>query len=99
MAPRQRQRTRRPPTGNRPQRRANAHGGRGCVRPDTDTLGVVPIQGDLTRGQCLVIRMRGRAASAMSTDQLMDLLRGEDEVVTADSGMAQTVTPMRPGWL
>jgi AbrB family looped-hinge helix DNA binding protein len=42
-----------------------------------DDLRIVRIQGSLTHGQQIARRMRGRATTAMSTDQLLDLLRGE----------------------
>ena len=42
-----------------------------------NTLRIVRVDASPTRGQRLVSRMRGRATTAMSTDQLMELLRGE----------------------
>jgi AbrB family looped-hinge helix DNA binding protein len=47
------------------------------VIEDGDTLRIVRAEGNQTRGQRLVHRMRGRAATTMTTDQLMELLRGE----------------------
>jgi len=44
---------------------------------DGDTLRIVRAEGNQTRGQRLVHRMRGRATTTMTTDQLMELLRGE----------------------
>ncbi len=40
-------------------------------------LRIVPVDPGQTRGQRLVNRMRGRASTAMSTDELLQLLRGE----------------------
>jgi hypothetical protein len=40
-------------------------------------LAIVRVQDSATRGQRLVQRMRGRADTTMSTDQLLELLRGE----------------------
>lgn len=47
------------------------------VVEDGDTLRVVKVTGSPTRGQRLVRRMRGRASTAMSTDQIMELLRAD----------------------
>lgn len=47
------------------------------VIEDGATLRIVRAEAGTTRGQRLVHRMRGRASTAMSTDQLMELLRGE----------------------
>jgi AbrB family looped-hinge helix DNA binding protein len=47
------------------------------VVEDGDTLRIVRAAGSPTRGQRLVRRMRGRATTTMSTDELLDLLRGE----------------------
>lgn len=47
------------------------------VIEDGDTLRIVRIAASPTRGERLVRRMRGRAATTMSTDQLLELLRGE----------------------
>ncbi len=44
---------------------------------DGDTLRIVRAEGNQTRGQRLVHRKRGRATTTMTTDQLMELLRGE----------------------
>lgn len=42
-----------------------------------DVLKIVRVEASQTRGQRLARRMRGRATSTMSTDQLMELLRGD----------------------
>jgi AbrB family looped-hinge helix DNA binding protein len=47
------------------------------VVEDADTLRIVRVKGSETRGQRLVQRMRGRATIAMSTDELLRLLRDE----------------------
>lgn len=47
------------------------------VIEDGVTLRIVRVDGSPTRGQRLVQRMRGRATTTMSTDQLLELLRGE----------------------
>jgi AbrB family looped-hinge helix DNA binding protein len=47
------------------------------VIEDGDTLCIVRVEASPTRGQRLVGRMRGRATTTMSTDQLLELLRGE----------------------
>lgn len=47
------------------------------VIEDGNTLRIVQVKESPTRGQRLVHRMRGRASTSMSTDQLMELLRGE----------------------
>jgi len=47
------------------------------VIEDGDTLRIVRTEGSPTRGQRLVHKMRGRATTTMSTDQLLELLRGE----------------------
>jgi len=47
------------------------------VIEDGGALRIVRAEMSQTRGQRLVRRMRGRATSTMSTDQLMELLRGE----------------------
>jgi len=47
------------------------------VVEDGNTLRIVQVKASPTRGQRLVRRMRGRASTTMSTDQLMELLRGE----------------------
>lgn len=46
------------------------------VVEDGNTLRLVRVDSE-TRGQRLVGRMRGRASTTMSTDQLLELLRGE----------------------
>jgi len=47
------------------------------VIEDGNTLRIVRAEGAPTRGQRLVRSMRGRATTTMSTDQLMELLRGD----------------------
>ncbi len=47
------------------------------VVEDGATLRIVRVEDSSTRGQRLVQRMRGRASTTMSTDQLLELLRGE----------------------
>ena len=47
------------------------------VIEDGNALRVVRVQASQTRGQRLVGKMRGRATSLMSTDQLMELLHDE----------------------
>ena len=47
------------------------------VVEDGNTLRIVRAEGSATRGQRLVRRMRGRATTTMSTDQLLALLRDE----------------------
>jgi AbrB family looped-hinge helix DNA binding protein len=47
------------------------------VIEDGDTLRIVQVQASPTRGQRLVHQMRGRASTSMSTDELMELLRGD----------------------
>ncbi len=47
------------------------------VVEDGATLRIVRVEGSATRGQRLVQQMRGRASTTMSTDQLLELLRGE----------------------
>jgi len=47
------------------------------VVEDGDTLRIVQVDASLTRGQRLVRHMRGRATTTMSTDQLLELLRGD----------------------
>jgi AbrB family looped-hinge helix DNA binding protein len=47
------------------------------VVEDGDVLRIVRAEGSPTRGQRVVRRMRGRATTVLSTDELMDLLRGE----------------------
>ncbi|MGH3353672.1 MAG: AbrB/MazE/SpoVT family DNA-binding domain-containing protein [Nocardioides sp.] len=44
---------------------------------DGSTLRIVHRDAGETRGQRLVSRMRGAATTRQSTDELMDLLRGE----------------------
>lgn len=41
------------------------------------TLRIVRVENSPSTGQRLTERMRGRASTAMSTDQLMDLLRAD----------------------
>ncbi len=47
------------------------------VIEDGDTLRIVRAEGSPTRGQRLVGQMRGRATTTMSTDELLELLRGD----------------------
>jgi AbrB family looped-hinge helix DNA binding protein len=47
------------------------------VVEDGSVLRIVRVEGSETHGQRLVRGMRGRATTTMSTDELMDLLRGE----------------------
>jgi AbrB family looped-hinge helix DNA binding protein len=47
------------------------------VIEDGDTLRIIQVKASPTRGQRLVHRMRGRASTSMSTDELMELLRGD----------------------
>jgi AbrB family looped-hinge helix DNA binding protein len=47
------------------------------VVEDGDTLRIVRVEGAPTRGQRIVERMRGSAGPGLSTDELMELLRGE----------------------
>jgi len=47
------------------------------VIEDGNTLRIVRVEASPTRGQRLVRRMRGRATTTMSTDQLLALLRDE----------------------
>lgn len=47
------------------------------VVEDGDTLRIVHRTAGETRGARLVNRMRGRATTRLSTDELMDLLRGD----------------------
>lgn len=44
---------------------------------DGDTLRIVRVEGSESRGRWLVRSMRGRATTSISTDELMELLRGE----------------------
>ena len=47
------------------------------VIEDGNTLRIVRVQASPARGERLVRRMRGRATTGMSTDQLLELLRAE----------------------
>jgi AbrB family looped-hinge helix DNA binding protein len=47
------------------------------VVEDGDTLRIVHRTRGATRGERVVNRMRGRATTEFSTDELMDLLRGD----------------------
>jgi bifunctional DNA-binding transcriptional regulator/antitoxin component of YhaV-PrlF toxin-antitoxin module len=47
------------------------------VIEDGDTLRIVRAKASQTHGQRLVRSMRGRATTTMSTDQLLEPLRGE----------------------
>jgi AbrB family looped-hinge helix DNA binding protein len=47
------------------------------VVEDGNVLRIVRVEGSQTRAQRAVERMRGRATTKLSTDQLMELLRAE----------------------
>ena len=47
------------------------------VVEDGSTLRIVRVEGSETRGGRLVQAMRGRATTPMTTDELMELLRGD----------------------
>jgi AbrB family looped-hinge helix DNA binding protein len=47
------------------------------VVDDGDTLRITRVPGSTSHGERLVRRIRGRATTTMSTDQLLSLLRGE----------------------
>lgn len=47
------------------------------VVDDGDTLRITRVKGSTSHGERLVRRIRGRATTTMSTDQLLSLLRGE----------------------
>jgi AbrB family looped-hinge helix DNA binding protein len=47
------------------------------VVEDGATLRIVRVEGTQTHGRRLARGMRGKATTTMSTDELMDLLRGE----------------------
>lgn len=47
------------------------------VVEDGDTLRIVHAVDAASRGERIVARMRGTATTTMSTDELMELLRGE----------------------
>ena len=47
------------------------------VIEEGNTLRIVRVKGSPTQGQRLVVRMRGRAVTTMTTDQLLKLLRGD----------------------
>lgn len=47
------------------------------VIDDDGALHIVRVVTSQTRGQRVVNRMRGRASTTMSTDELLQLLRGE----------------------
>lgn len=47
------------------------------VIEDGASLRIVRAEGGQTRGRRLASGMRGKATTTMSTDELMDLLRGE----------------------
>jgi AbrB family looped-hinge helix DNA binding protein len=47
------------------------------VVDDGNVLRIVRVEGSQTRAQRAVERMRGRATTKLSTDQLMELLRAE----------------------
>lgn len=48
------------------------------VVADGAALRIVRVAGSPTAGQRAVARMRGRASTRLSTDELMGLLRGDD---------------------
>lgn len=45
---------------------------------DGNTVRIVRAEGSETRGQRMARRLRGRGSSGMSTEELMELLRGDD---------------------
>ena len=47
------------------------------VVEDGKTLRIVRVEDSPSRGRRLVRRMRGRADTTLSTDELMELLRGD----------------------
>lgn len=47
------------------------------VVEDEGTLRIVRVEGGQSHGERIVRRMRGRATTAMTTDQLLHLLRDE----------------------
>jgi AbrB family looped-hinge helix DNA binding protein len=47
------------------------------VVEDGNTLRIVRMKGAQSRGRRVASALRGRATTTMSTDELMDLLRGE----------------------
>jgi AbrB family looped-hinge helix DNA binding protein len=47
------------------------------VIEDGNTLRIIRVKASPTRGERLVCRMRGRASTSMSTEELMELLRGD----------------------
>ncbi|MGH9064034.1 MAG: AbrB/MazE/SpoVT family DNA-binding domain-containing protein [Acidimicrobiales bacterium] len=47
------------------------------VVEEGNQLRIVRVEASQTRGERLVHRMRGRATTTRSTDQLLELLRGE----------------------
>jgi AbrB family looped-hinge helix DNA binding protein len=47
------------------------------VVEEGDTLRIVRVENSESRGQRLVREMSGRATTTMTTDELMELLRGE----------------------
>jgi AbrB family looped-hinge helix DNA binding protein len=47
------------------------------VVEDGATLRIVRVKSSQTRGERVARRMRGKATTTMSTDELMELLRGE----------------------
>lgn len=47
------------------------------VVEDAGTLRIIRVQGSQSRGERLVQRIRGRATTTMTTDQLLHLLRDE----------------------
>jgi hypothetical protein len=47
------------------------------VVEDGNALRIVPVENDPSRGRRLIRRMRGRASTKLSTDELMELVRGD----------------------
>jgi AbrB family looped-hinge helix DNA binding protein len=47
------------------------------VVEDGNVLRIVPVENDPSRGRRLIRRMRGRASTKLSTDELMELVRGD----------------------
>ena len=45
---------------------------------DGNTVRIVRAEGSETRGQRMARRLRGRGSSGMSTEALMEMLRGDD---------------------
>jgi AbrB family looped-hinge helix DNA binding protein len=65
--------------------RYGLHEGDGAdVIEDGRSLRIVRAEASQTRGQRLTARMRGRATTTMSTDELMEMLRGEMSAVDSE---------------